>query len=144
MRMILLVAVAVAVTTVIGCGKGHPDCVPVSGQVLIDGKPVPGGMVRFVPEKGRPATADIQSDGRFTMKTFEEGDGVLPGKHIVTVIATKDISSSKRRWFAPRKYAIPTKSGLTETIDKPNDSLVINLTWKGEPPGKPFDEKIEN
>ncbi|NLE38063.1 MAG: sulfatase, partial [Pirellulaceae bacterium] len=43
--------------------------VPVSGQVSIDGKPLPHGCVRFLPEHGRPASAEIQSDGRYTLTT---------------------------------------------------------------------------
>jgi hypothetical protein len=136
----LLLAVAVATLAVTaGCGDRRPARVPVSGQVLIDGKPLDYGFIRLVPEHARPATADIQPDGRFTLKTFEAGDGVVPGTHPVMILGAEVLSSTKQRWHAPKKYADPCTSGLKATIDGPTDSLVIKLTWEG---GKPFVETV--
>jgi hypothetical protein len=48
-----------------GCG---PLTTRVSGRVLLDGKPLPGGVVTFVPVEGKaPATATIREDGTFEM-----------------------------------------------------------------------------
>ncbi|NLE37617.1 MAG: DUF4198 domain-containing protein [Pirellulaceae bacterium] len=122
----------------IGCGDGRPRRVPVSGQVLIDGEPLTHGQIRLTPANARPATAEIAPDGRFTLTTFDEGDGVVPGVHPVSVAANEYLSETRQRWHAPKKYADPTTSGLTATVDGPNDSLVITLSWEG---GKPFVEE---
>lgn len=121
-----------------GCGDGRPKRVPVSGQVLIDGKPLTWGFVRLLPENGRPATGEIGPDGRFTLTTFEDGDGAVLGTHDVIVLANEQLSETTRRWHAPKKYTNAATSGLTQTIDGPTDSLVINLTWDG---GHPFTER---
>ena len=124
--------------TMTGCGDGRPRRVPVSGQVLIDGEPLTHGQIRLTPADARPATAEIGPDGRFTLTTFDEGDGVVPGVHPVAVAANEYLSETRQRWHAPKKYAHPTTSGLTATIDGPNDSLVITLSWEG---GKTFVEE---
>jgi len=129
-----------AVAATVGCGDGRPRRVPVSGQVLIDGQPLTYGYVRVIPIDARPATAQIGPDGRFMLKTFEDGDGAVLGTHPVTVSANEYLSETSQRWHAPKKYADPGTSGLTATIDGPTDSLVINLTWDG---GKPFVERTE-
>lgn len=120
-----------------GCGDGRPKRVPVSGQVLIDGKPLASGLIRIVPEEGRMSAGDLDSEGRFTMSCYAIGDGVLPGTHRVEVAGFKTINDITVRWFAPKKYADYQTSGLEETIDGPTDSLIIRLSWDG---GHPFDE----
>jgi hypothetical protein len=124
----------------VGCGDGRPSRVPVSGRVLIDGKPLTFGYVRLVPENARAATAQIKPDGRFTLKTFEEGDGAVLGTHPIMIQAAERLTETKQRWHAPKKYANPKTSGLTATIDGPTDSLLIELTWDG---GRPFIETVE-
>ncbi|MBN1589190.1 MAG: hypothetical protein JW888_06730 [Pirellulales bacterium] len=136
-----MATVAVMTVTMAGCGDGRPKRVVVSGQVLIDGKPLDRGYIRLIPIGARPASAPIDPDGRFTLKTFEPGDGAVLGTHPVSVVAVESISSSKQRWHAPKKYANAKSSGLTAAIDGPTDSLVIELTWDG---GKPFDETVDD
>ena len=138
MRLSLL-PMLLAVATAVGCGDGRPKRVPVSGQVLIDGKPLTQGFVRLTPKGARPATAEIDRDGRFTLSTFGEEDGVVEGTHAVAVIAAEQLGGNSQRWHAPKKYARPDTSGLTITIDGPTDSLAIELTWNG---GKPFVERL--
>jgi len=131
------VFLASTLALVAGCGRSRPDCAHVSGQVLIDGQPLRGGTIRLYPANARPASARIGAVGRFTLKTFDDGDGAVLGAHPVTVTWVEDLSDSRRRWLAPKKYADPSTSDLTAVIDGPTDSLIIELTWGG---GKPFIE----
>jgi len=117
-----------------GCGKARTPTVPVSGQVLLDGKPVPAGFIRLIPEKGRPATGTLDADGRFRLTTFDDGDGCIRGTHIVEVIARQPISGTEVRWLAPKKYASASTSGLKVTIEKATKALPIDLTSGGEEP----------
>lgn len=133
-------ALAFCLLTVLsGCGDGRPTCVPVSGRVLIDGTPVEFGSIRITPDGQRPAQGQLGSEGRFTLTTSEKGDGCVTGTHQVTVTALENVSSTKQRWHAPKKYRQPGESGLTIEITGPTDDLEINLTWDG---GKPFDVKF--
>ena len=52
---------------VMGCGESKPTRVVVSGKVLIDGKPLTHGIVRFIPEHGRPSSSAVLSDGTFDL-----------------------------------------------------------------------------
>jgi len=135
-RMLLLILMSLLVP---GCGGGRPDCVPISGRVLIDGAPLRYGFIRFTPEGGRPATAELDAQGHFTLTTFEHGDGAVRGTHTVTVLAAEPLGGGTQRWHAPKRYAHPRTSKLTRTIDGPDDALVIDLTWEG---GKPFVERL--
>ena len=119
---------------VAGCGDGRPARVPVSGQVLIDGRPLTSGYIRIVPSDARPATGTIDDEGRFTLTTFDEGDGCVPGTHGVEVTATEMVDQNRVRRLVPEKYAKASTSGLSVTIDGPNDSLVIELSLEGQRP----------
>ena len=136
----LHVAIAGAcLLTLSGCFDGLPQRVPVSGTVLIDGKPLTKGSIMVIPMGERPAGASIGPDGRFTLTTYEPNDGVITGTHYVTVFSTEHLNDRETRWLAPKKYGDPQTSGLSVTIDGPTDDLIINLTWDGK---KPFVERM--
>jgi hypothetical protein len=139
---LLPIALLVLTTMVAsGCGDGRPARVPISGLVMIDGKPLSFGDVMFVPEAGRASQSKLDQNGRFILTCFGDGDGAVLGKHMVTITAGEPISSKVIRWRAPKKFANVRTSGITEQITGPNDNLVINISWEG---GREFDENIEN
>jgi hypothetical protein len=136
-RGIALGLLAVMTVTAAGCGDGRAKRVPVSGIVKIDGVPVTTGFITFVPTEGRSASGDIDPDGRFTLSSYEPGDGVLIGTHNVEVVAREAVTETSARWHAPKKYTSHKSSGIAVEIDQPTNDLEINLTWDG---GKPFVE----
>jgi hypothetical protein len=125
-----------------GCGSKGPKPVPVSGMVMIDGKPLAGGFIRVVSEGGRPSGGTIGADGRFTLGCFTKDDGCIPGTHKAEVSGFANVSETQRKWLAPRKYASAGTSGLTVMIDGPTDALRIDLTWAGSPEKGPFVEEL--
>ena len=115
-----------------GCGDGRPRRVPVSGQVFLDGKPLTkGGHVSMIPEHGRAASGVIEPDGRFTMTTYDEGDGCVLGEHGVEVVSSDTSSPVVFVSFIPEKYREVDTSGIKVTITEPTDSLKIELSTKG-------------
>jgi hypothetical protein len=124
----------VSLVSVVGCGDGRPQRVPVSGTVLIDGAPVPHGFVTFAPPKGRSASGQLDKEGRFTLTSYEPGDGTLPGTQRVAVLGRESISETKAKWHAPKKYGDPNSSGIIVEITGPTDDLKIDLSWGGEKP----------
>jgi hypothetical protein len=73
-----------------GCGSKYPPTAPVSGKITINGKPVTQGRISFHPTTGeRPALANIQPDGSYSLTTFERGDGALLGHHKVSIKSTR-------------------------------------------------------
>lgn len=121
-----------------GCSDGRPTRVPVAGQVLIDGKPLTYGYVKFVKQGSRPAGGYVDEQGRFKLSCYTRDDGAIPGVYQVEVNAGESLSSTQRKWHAPKKYARYDASGLTQEITEPTDAVVINLSWDG---GKPFTER---
>lgn len=115
---------------------------PVSGKVLIDGQPLKFGSVVFVPEGGRQSSGTLDSEGHFALTCLTPNDGAIVGKHQIQVLASETVNETTFRVNAPLKYASVSTSGLTEDIQAPTDSLVINLTWKGNTPDQPYTQTL--
>jgi hypothetical protein len=123
----------------VGCGDGRPERVPVSGKVLIDGKPLETGNIRVYAAANRAASGRIEPDGSFKLSTYELGDGVVPGTHAVSVTGAKLLNPKTMRWYAPKKFSSAETSGLTLEVTEATNEAKIDLSWGG---GKPFDEAI--
>ena len=99
MRAVLLTsAMAGLVLSVSGCGgSNRPSTQPVSGVVTMDGKPVPGATVVFHPVDtavGVSALGTADGGGRYTLTTYDTGDGAVAAAYKVTVshVAGDDVS----------------------------------------------------
>ena len=118
----------------IGCGDGRPERVAVTGQVMIDGEPLRHSFVQVIPDNARPAVSPIDSEGRFTLSTFGNQDGCIPGTHKVAVNGIETISPTRQKWHAPKRYMDTETSVLTLTIDENTKEVKIELSWDGEEP----------
>jgi hypothetical protein len=127
---ILLLVVGLA-----GCGGGERTS-PVEGDVSLDGKPVAGAAIQFVPqEKGRDATAETDKDGHFVMSTFQPRDGVVAGSYKVVItppVGSADTAkygtaeeamsaaakqpTKKEASAFPQKYTRPDQTPLTQDV----------------------------
>ena len=135
------VSMVVLTLLLTGCGDGRPVRVPISGKVLIDGKPLTSGTICIIPDNARKSAGRIGPDGRFTMRCFDKEDGVVLGTHTVTVTSCDTINDRTRRWNVPKKYSDADSSELSVTIDGPDDNLTIKISWDGD---KPFTERYLN
>ena len=89
--------VAVACTFLMGCGgpKNGLTLVDARGIVKLDGKPVEGATVRFLPQRPAGTTKFVAeesiaitgSDGSYVLKAVHEGNGkgAMPGPHKVVI-----------------------------------------------------------
>jgi hypothetical protein len=123
-----------------GCDR-RPSRVPVSGKVIIDGQPLSFGIVTFVSQKGRPSVGVLDKEGRFTLGCYTTNDGAIIGKHQVQVSATEGINNTTSRIHALKRYGLIESSGIEREITAATDSMVIELTWKGDVHNKPYTEK---
>lgn len=87
-----LLSVLVLVLGTVGCGGGGEHGVAkAGGTVTLDGNPVPDLVVSFTPQStgsgnpGKSATGRTDAQGKFTLSTYDMGDGAVVGKHLVTV-----------------------------------------------------------
>ena len=115
-RFIAIVAAMLAIAAG-GCGGNPSMTVPVAGRITFGGGACPAeGTIVFSPvavEKGlprRPGTAKFNQDGAFTVTSFREGDGLVPGHYRPIVSCWKgepkndDPSSFERLNYVPSNY----------------------------------------
>lgn len=139
----------VATLMLSGCGgvdKDMPTLAKVTGKVTYKGKPVTNGSVIFTPiagkggETGQLATGQLESDGSFTLTTFNTGDGAILGQHNVTVESSgEDINKLNQpradgsiayvlpKSAVPKKYLDPTSSPLKYTVEAGSNNFEIEM-----------------
>lgn len=132
--------VAGLLSTMFGCSGSSVERVPVSGRVLLDGKPLAHGTIIVTPQGVRPAGSEIV-DGEFSLMTYEAGDGTALGTHSVAISSKEVLGPARQRWLIPKHYSRATTSGLSLTVDGPTDSALFELSW-GK--GKPYIENIDS
>ncbi len=122
----------------VGC-KRHPRVVPVTGVVFYNGKPLPFGSILFQPDKGQTAAGDIRSDGSFTLSSYADEDGAVPGAHRVSVSCFEGQRPGKQppanggsvslgKLLIPLKYTRLGSSGLgVEVKDAPGQTFEFKL-----------------
>lgn len=134
-----------------GCGDdtGLPTRYAVRGTVKYKGLPVERGTISFVPvdPAGRAASGAIEG-GSYTLTTLSPGDGALPGKYKVAVLATDvdltaarekaskggslrqdDVMKANRKAKAlvPMKYSDANVSGLSADVEAKSNRKDMDL-----------------
>lgn len=149
----LLLAIGVAVGLLNGCGSGDtrnlPATVTATGYVYLDGKPVEGAAVVFIPENidtGYPAQAISNAQGYFELQAFDKKKGAVPGNYVVQVAKTveiamegaqvqgesEDFRAVTYKNVLPAKYANIATSDLKQTI--PDSGIKdIRLDLRSQP-----------
>ncbi len=139
-----------------GCGgDGRPQIVQVTGSVKVDGQPIEGAMVSFVPITDskdaykRPSAGVTDASGSFTLGTYDKADGVPPGKYKVGIQKRELMGelpknfdeeqperfNLKYKWATPRKYSDPETSGLEAEVTKTElKPASFDLSTGGEKP----------
>ena len=121
---------------IIGCDRPS-NIVPVTGTVLLDGKPLEGAAVLFHPEADeRPAVGITDNLGKFYLTTRTQGDGGCVGINRVSITkerndTTKHDAEEESQNFTlvtPPQYASPDLSGLEINVSPGMDPIIFELT----------------
>ena len=121
---------------IIGCDRPS-NIVPVTGTVLLDGKPLEGAAVLFHPEADeRPAVGITDNLGNFHLTTRTQGDGGCVGINRVSITKerndpTKHAAEEGSQNFTletPPQYASPDLSGLEIHVSLGMDPIIFELT----------------
>ncbi|MHC5537117.1 carboxypeptidase-like regulatory domain-containing protein [Singulisphaera rosea] len=104
-----------------GCGDGI-TLVPAAGTVTLDGKPLEGATLSFVPAMGNSvstAGTDVTGpEGNFSM-TYNGRAGLSPGKYKVMLSKTEEIESKAKKVpdvFAKASFEKKLMGMVKETI----------------------------
>lgn len=117
---------------VAGCGSSANS---VTGKVTFQGQPVTGGNITLVPEAGggKPAAADIQADGMFTMKPGSDTGGAVTGRNrvmysapVMELPAGTELQPGQRPPMSPFEGLRP-KTEIVE-VKSGKNSIEIELT----------------
>jgi hypothetical protein len=148
-RFCRIALIVLAVPAAGGCSAKHyqdqrPKLVPVHGVVRFNGKPLDGARVTFTnTAAGISAYGLTDAAGKFTLTTFEPGDGAAPGHYQIAVTkaletghpTAKDAppifrpgGAPRPRWLIPQKYGNLATSKLSaEVAEGGNDEIVVEL-----------------
>lgn len=138
-----------------GCGgDGRPSLVKVEGTVTLNGEPLGGAKLGFIPvdqgDYGRASRATSNADGTFVVGTYAKDDGMPRGQYTVVVEKTEYVDelpdgfniedpeantvSVKMKRFLPEHYGNPRDSGLTVEVTSSGLSpSTISLRSEGGP-----------
>jgi hypothetical protein len=120
-RSILPFAFVLLPFSLLGCG-GPVD---VQGKVTLNGKPLAGAMVVFIPVNGGPEAGDFtDEEGNFRLKGTKT-EGMLPGEYRVTV--------SKKEWPPGVTPPDPTKMTFASVKSK-RETVPANYTVQDKTP----------
>ncbi|MCR9117905.1 MAG: carboxypeptidase-like regulatory domain-containing protein [bacterium] len=102
----------ILVVAVIGCGG---ETKPVSGKVTLDGEPLKGATVAFIPVEGGRANsiATTAADGTYELSYTSTAKGAIPGKYLVQVMVLKQTDQGEVETL-PSQYNV--KSTLTAEV----------------------------
>jgi hypothetical protein len=101
-RTLLYLAGLASLLLLTGCGSRLS---PVSGVVLLDGKPVAGASITLISDDGKhSATAQSDDNGRFTVET-QTKPGAYPGNYKVVVAKYPKVENA----ISPALAGDPTK-----------------------------------
>jgi hypothetical protein len=133
------VLLAVVMLGVAGCGGRDVPIVAIEGQLTFGGAPPPaGGKIMFSPAEtngsgipARPGYAKFDTDGVFTVTTYQPGDGLIPGKYYAKILCfreTPTLSNQDEVSYVPKDFVpevtVPSDvSSLELKLDAPTTRL---------------------
>lgn len=148
-RFATLGMIVVGLASVAGCGSSAPTLVPAEGVVLIDGEPAADISVQFLPDEieGEPrptSYAVTDAEGRFTLRTYEQGEGAVLGGHNVILVDTLEERPEQGQELTrpPRvnsRYSTIT-GGLRAEVTEGGSPITIEIS-AGEPAAAVQDDR---
>jgi hypothetical protein len=124
-----------------GCGGGTadaPELAEVRGVVKLEGKPLEGATVTFMPTEGRPSAGLTNAAGEYELMYTMEEPGAKLGKHTVTITTERARSGGEgdQPLIEARKELLPniyhSNTTLSETVEAGEN--VIDFDLKAEAP----------
>ncbi|OYW15016.1 MAG: hypothetical protein B7Z55_15325 [Planctomycetales bacterium 12-60-4] len=147
-RAILCGSLIVGLLQITGCGGSKdaaPKLTPVTGTVLVNGAPLPGVSLNFIPKdqtKGTGAFGGTLADGSYQLMHRTRENGIEPGTYYVTF----------SRYAMPDGSPIPEGKNVTDvgavesfppSLVNPDPSRAVHVvTVQADEPAK-FDFELQ-
>ncbi len=122
-----------------GCGPSGPELREVTGTVTVNGKPVTGAVLTFVPVAGgSPSYGATDREGKYRLAFTDTKFGAMVGEHEVEIAANK-ISASERAEMKAQGMEVPEqqvtipkkyreKGALKATVERKANVIDFPLT----------------
>ncbi|MGB9689416.1 hypothetical protein [Thermogutta sp.] len=157
---------AIGVLFVLGCSRGpsRPKTYPVTGTVTMNGQPVEGATVIFVPKSAaagpagsaggtqaqgpQVATGETDAQGRYQLGTFAKGDGAIPGEYLVKVFKYPKAATpagtggGEEEYRPPEENAPPPPAPKNLLPEKYANENTSGLSFTVEPKSNTFDIQL--
>ncbi len=120
------------------------ELVPASGVVTLNGAPLAGALVTFIPETGLPGVGETDRAGRYDMRTVRSS-GVAPGDYKVAISYLVS-PEGEPQGLAERNATIPSPAMLEAREQLPadySDNFRTNQRATVTPRGGTFDFDVK-
>jgi hypothetical protein len=108
-----------------GCHRG-PEVAPVSGRVMLDGKPLEAAQVRFEPKGGRASNGHTDAKGHYELRYSRDTEGALVGPHIVRIFSATEVALPNGQ-FAIRPQSVPPRYNSQSELQRDVQSRTNNV-----------------
>jgi len=118
-----------------GCGGTRGDLAPVTGNVKLDGRPLPDALVEFIPQggKGVVSVGRTDSDGNYYMMASRTAQGASLGVNRVRISTYEILDQNGKQVPVPEK--VPTKynseTELSVTVEPGDNTFDFDLSTAG-------------
>ncbi|WP_425615072.1 hypothetical protein NA78x_004961 [Anatilimnocola sp. NA78] len=148
MNRFILSLLVITLLLVSGCGPRGPVVVPVTGTVTLDGTPVEGASVMFMPVAAGaapaggtlPAVGKTDKDGKFELET-DGKKGAVEGDYAVVVSkitmegikvnedgTSGEAGTMRTTYHLPVKYGKKESSGFQQAVKKGMPAVDLKLS----------------
>ena len=129
-----------AVVGLSGCGESvtqSDTAIPVTGTITLDGKPLEGAGVTFIPlvaDQGQGGVGSTDAEGKFEVTHFRTGKGLEPGEYRVAISKLVMQDGSPIPPGTSSAAELATKNVLGPQYSDPNSTtLKANVASGGKP-----------
>ena len=143
-RYILLASLLFVLAFLPGCGKRGPKVYHVEGIVTVDGEPVEGANVSFVPKQASGADdlsgpllagGATDANGKYTLSTSRGsaiGGGTTAGDYKVTIVKKKMTNAPTAPLAAGQRLVPQYEYGVPRAFEDSNNAKISVEVVKGK------------